>query len=293
MRLPGTPDAVPPDPAPRPASFDPPPRSVDSHIHIIQEPGRFALSPERSYNPAPASLDAYHKVRNALGIDRAVLVQPSVYGCDNQLMLEILKADPAGFRGVAVVDGGVSERELDDMAQVGVAGVRANLLFGGGIDIDTAEILAPRLAARNMHLQLLMNITGANDILLRLAHLPVDLVFDHMGHFPAEYGTDFAEFRTVTRLMRDGRAWVKLSGAYRLTAMSCPPCSDVQPIAEAYINAAPDRVIWATDWPHPAIKVAMPNDGALLDMLADWAPDKELRRRILVDNPAALYGWKP
>lgn len=288
----GLPVVAAPDPAPRPPAFRPPPGATDCHIHIIQEPRRFPLSPQRSYDPAPAPLDAYHRLRATLGTDRAVLVQPSVYGTDNSLLMQVLQAEPERFRGVAVVDDGVSEATLDDMAQAGVAGARANLLFGAGITLEAASRLAPRLGARNMHLQLLMTIAGARDELLALSHLPVALVFDHMGHFPAGKGTDFAEFDLMLELMKEGRAWVKLSAPYRLSTAG-PPYADVRPIADALIEAAPDRVVWATDWPHPAIRGPMPNDGALLDCLADWAPDEEMRRRILVDNPAALYRWKP
>lgn len=286
----GRPSVAAPDPAPRPAAFRPPQGAADCHIHIVQEPRRFPLTPERSYDPAPAPLDAYHRLRAALGLDRAVLVQPSVYGTDNRLLMEVLATEPERFRGVAVVDDLVSDGTLDAMAQAGVAGVRANLLFGGGIGLATAERLAPRLAARDMHLQLLMSIDGARDELLALSRLPVELVFDHMGHFPAALGTAFEEFDLLLGLMRDGRAWAKLSGPYRLS--ETPPYADVRPIAKALIEAAPDRVVWATDWPHPAFRGPMPNDGALLDCLADWAPDPELRRRILVDNPVALYRWK-
>ncbi len=280
-----------PDPSPRSAAFKPPPGTVDCHIHIIQDPDRFPVDPGRSYDPAPAPLYAYDHVCATLGIDRAVLVQPSVYGTDNRLLMEVLQAEPDRFRGVAVVGDGVTDATLDAMALAGVVGVRANLLFGAGITLEAAARLAPRLEARNMHLQLLMTIAGARDELLALSRLPVALVFDHMGHFPAGVGTDFAEFDLMLGLMKEGRAWAKLSAPYRLSAAG-PPYADLRPIADALIAAAPDRVVWATDWPHPAIRGPMPNDGALLDCLADWAPDEETRRRILVDNPAALYRWK-
>lgn len=283
------------DPRPQPPRETPPAEACDCHAHVFGPVARYPLAAGSRYTPPEAPLAAYLAMLDALGVARGVLVQPSVYGTDNRAMLDALadaaRDAPGRLRAVAVVDPQVADAELDRLHAAGVRGVRLNLLQGGGPGLAAADRLAPRLAERGWHLQLLVDVSDFAPGLAALDRLPVTLVLDHMGHMSAARGLDHPGFRELLALLRDGALWVKLSAAYRLTARDRAPYDDVVPFARALIAANPARVVWATDWPHPMVDIAMPNDGALLDALADWAPEPELRRRILVDNPAALYGF--
>ena len=226
-----------------------------------------------------------------LGIDRGVVVQPSVYGTDNAATLDALRQCGDRLRGVAVVDEEINDDRLSEMHALGVRGLRINVLFAGGVGIDQAQRLAKRVAPLGWHLQFLIDISATPDFARKLAALPVDSVIDHMGHMPAELGQEHVAFQDLLSLLTEGRTWVKLSGSYRLTGQETPPYSDIQPLARALVETCVDRLVWATDWPHPAVKIPMPNVGDLLDMFADWVPEPELRERILVHNPEKLYGF--
>ena len=171
----------------------------------------------------------------------------------------------------------------------GVRGLRYNLLFPGGPPKEQIQAMAARISAFGWHIQLLVDVSAFDlDI---VADLPVDVVFDHLGHMAPGKGTENPGFQKMLTMMREGRAWVKLSGAYRTSASLQPPWDDVLPIGRALVDATPSQCVWATDWPHPGFQEPLPNDGALMDVLEDWAPDAETRRAILVDNPARLYGF--
>lgn len=280
-----------PDPAPRAPRFAMPPLACDTHAHVFGPASRYPYTPNRSYTPPDASFAQYKALLRALGAERGVLVQPSVYGTDNSLMADTLRDAGPNFRGVAVLDDKASDAELEALHAVGVRGVRCNLLFRGGVDFAAVEALARRIAPLGWHLQFLLDVTRFEDLERKLSALPVDSVVDHMGHFAVAEGVGHPGFQALLSLLRGGRSWVKLSGSYRLTGLQHPPYRDVTPIARALVEAAPDRCVWATDWPHPQFHIPMPNDGDLLDQLPDWVPDEALRRRILVDNPARLYDF--
>ncbi|MFL1542645.1 amidohydrolase family protein [Pseudomonas sp. O39] len=287
---------APADLTPRPPTFTLPAGAVDCHAHVFLDPRAFPFHQPRSYTPPPALLEAYCAMHRTLGIARGVLVQPSVYGDDNSAQanaLVSLRGQGLDYRGVAVVRGNVTDAELDRLGRIGFCGVRLNLLFEGGIAWADVVHLASRLAERNWHLQCLIDISTFPRLTHRLGNLAVPVVIDHMGHFNAEKGAAHPSFQNLLRLLDTGRAWVKLSGAYRLTRQNHPPYSDVQPLAEALVQANPQRLVWGSDWPHPHIRGAMPNDGHLLDLLAGWAPDQATRQAILVSNPEALYGFAP
>lgn len=279
------------DPDPRPARFTPPKGAVDTHFHVFGPADRYAYVPDRTYTPPEAPLAAYEHMLDTLGISRAVIIHPSVYGTDNSASLDAMRETRLDMRGIAVVDDTVSDAELRAMDEQGMRGVRVNLLFGGGVAFEAAERMARRIADLGWHLQLLIDISAFDELETRLKRLPVDTVVDHMGHMPTAKGVDHPAFATLMRLVDTGRTWVKLSGAYRITAEREAPYRDAEPFARALIDCNPERMVWATDWPHPFVQIPMPNDGALLDMLADWAPDETVRNRILVDNPARLYGF--
>ncbi len=280
-----------PDPAPRPPRFAVPPGAWDTHAHVFGPLDRYPYAPGRGYTPPEARLADYRAMLAVLGIERAVLVQPSVYGTDNAAMLAALEEAGPAFRGIAVVDDSAGDAELAELHRRGVRGVRVNLLFPGGIDFAAVERLARRIAELGWHLQVLVDFSAFPDPAARLGGLGIDVVVDHMGHVPARLGVGHPGFRALLGLVREGRCWVKLSGAYRTTAERRPPYGDVRPFAEALLGAAPERMLWGSDWPHPAVALPLPNDGELLDLLADWtAGDAALLRQILVSNPESLYG---
>jgi DNA-binding FadR family transcriptional regulator/predicted TIM-barrel fold metal-dependent hydrolase len=282
-----------PDPEPRaPRRLSVPPGAVDCLAHIFGPFADYPMSEPRSYTPPEAPLDAYLTMLDALGLQRGVVVTPSIYGTDNRATLAALRRAPDRLRGVAVIDPGASDTELAELHAAGVRGVRANLLFAGGIGLAAAESVARRVAPLGWHLEVLLPIGDMPDFADRMKALPVPVVVDHMGHTPPAAIRGNPGFEGLLRLVGDGRAWVKLSGAYRVTAEG-PPFADAAPVARALVAANPERCLFATDWPHPAIAWPMPNDGDLLDLLADWVPDAATRRRILCDNPAALYGFPP
>lgn len=276
---------------PRPPGFDPPAGATDAHCHVFGPADRYPYAADRSYTPPDSPLPEYISLLDTLGLDRGVIVQPSVYGTDNRATLDALRAYPGRLRGVAVVDAGISDEELQEMHRLGVRGLRINLLFRGGVGFELAERLAERIAPLGWHLQFLIDISQSEGYAAEVARLPVDSVIDHMGHMPVDAGIDHPAFRDLLALLREGRTWVKLSGAYRISGHDRPPYDDVRPFAHALVEARPDRLVWGSDWPHPAVTRPMPNDGALLDLLRVWAPDPQLRQRILVDNPGVLYGF--
>lgn len=266
----------------------PPANAWDCHAHIVGPRHRYPLVASRSYTPVTADRAAYHEVLHTLGVERAVIVQPSFYGTDNRCTLDALRAEGGRWRGVVVIDPDIDDAALRDMHALGVRGVRINCLFSGGVALDVLERTAERIRPFGWHIQLLIDARTLPKLAPRLTQLGVALVFDHMGHVPTDAGIDDPGFQTLLRLLREGCCWAKLSGAYRISQQAAP-YADVKPFARALIDAAPGRLVWASDWPHPAIAGAMPNDGTLLDLLTDWAPDAGVRERILVSNPSRLY----
>jgi predicted TIM-barrel fold metal-dependent hydrolase len=179
------------------------------------------------------------------------------------------------------------------MHELGVRGVRINLVFKAGRGFDTARAIAGRIRELGWHLQFLVDVSTIPNLAERIRALHVPAVFDHFGHMQAAMGVENAGFQALRELVREGYAWVKLSGAYRITGETAPPYADVRPFAEALIEANADRVLWATDWPHPSIPVPMPNDGDLADMALDWTSDPNLRRKLFSTNAESLYGFDP
>lgn len=280
------------DPAPRPPGFEVPPGAIDCHAHVFGPAQKYPYTPTRTYTPPDAALKDYRHLHRTLGIERGVLVQPSVYGMDNSATRDALRAlntSGLNYRGIAVVDRDVSDEALDALHQDGFRGIRLNLLFKGGIRWEDVDALAQRLAQRQWHLQFLIDVSDVDELEMRIKRLAVPAVIDHMGHVPVAKGIDDPGFQALYRLLGEGQVWVKLSGAYRMTQHERLPYSDVTPFAQALVNANSERCVWGSDWPHPHIPVPMPNDGPLMDELTNWAPDTQIRQRILVDNPEQLY----
>lgn len=274
----------------RPRLLRVPAGAVDTHAHVIGAPPLHPLVAQRSYTPPPASAADYLAMLDATGMDRGVLVQVSVHGTDNRLLLQTLSAHPKRLRGVAVMPLGLPERDYRDARAAGVVALRLNVLYGGGIGLDALADYAALAREMGWHLQLLVDLERLAALGPRLARLPVPVVVDHMGHFrveerPAEHPL----FRNLVALVRDG-VWVKLSGAYRLCPGG-PPYEAVQPHARTLFEAAPDRCVWGSDWPHVSHHGPMMGVDQLLDALALWLPWAEDQHRVLVANPWRLYGF--
>ena len=279
------------DPNPYEPRFTPPPGATDCHAHIFGPNAYYPFTPDRTYTPPEASISQYFHMLDTLGLERGVIVQPSVYGRDNRCTLDAVRRHPDRLRAVVVVDEDISEEELQKMHDDGARGVRLNLLFRSGVEVSDVRRIAEKIAPLGWHLQMLIDVSEFADIRETLGTLPVETVFDHLGHMPTSAGVNHRGFREMLSLVGEGKSWVKLSGSYRITGQNETPYTDIAPYAREIIRANPERVLWASDWPHPYINVDMPNDGALLNMLDDWAPDTATRDRILAQNPAQLYGF--
>lgn len=269
--------------------FQPPPGSCDTHAHVIAaDRRRYPMVPERSYTPEPAPEADYLAMLDALGMHYGVLVQISVYGSNNRLLTEVLARHPERLRGVVVLDAEVSDRQLDELHFLGVRGVRINLAFAGGVATEVLDSLAPRLAERGWHVQLLFDLRELALHLPRLRRLPVPYVFDHMGYFPANLGVDLPVFQQFLALAQDYPWWVKLSAPYRLEAEApWPHCSE---LVHAMSEQFPERLLWGSDWPHVAVATP-PDTQSLLNVMPRWLPDARLRQQVLVENPARLYDF--
>lgn len=274
--------------------FTPPPHSCDVHAHVCGPYDHYPLLPERLYNPPLASVQDYVGMLDALGIERGVLVQPSVYGVDNSAMLDALKLFPQRLRGVAVVKQDVSFEDLQQMHKVGVRGVRINIVDlknnKGKLPLDDIRRLAEKIKPLSWHIEFLMHTNEFPNLEQDLGDLPVDLVFGHLGYVPTKEGLHTQGFESLIRLVKAKKAWIKLTAPYRLT-LNHLPYPDVNAFADRLVSEVSDRLIWGSDWPHVFIKTPMPNDGELFNIFTDWVRSPELLKKILVDNPKILYDF--
>jgi predicted TIM-barrel fold metal-dependent hydrolase len=282
------------DPKPRRPGIVLPLLACDTHAHVCGPETRYPYSPERIYTPPDALPDHYRHLLKTLGVQRAVLVQPSVYGSDNRALLDALASDPVNQRAVVVVNPDVTNAELERLHALGVRGARCNIVDvkegKGRLPIEMLTVLAAKVRPFGWHLEFLMHVDEFPDLDRMLDRFPVEVVFGHLGYMKTSLGLDAPGYQAFKRLLKSGRAWAKLTGPYRISSRPLP-YSDVTPFARALVDAAPDRIVWGTDWPHVMVKGAMPNDGDLWDLLADWVPDEGRRHKVLVDNPARLYGF--
>lgn len=274
-----------------PATTKAPPNATDCHHHIYSS--RFKVDPNSTLRPGDASVADYRLLQKRIGTSRNVIVQPSTYGVFNDGLIEALGECGPSARGVAVVNASVTDEELKRLDAARVRGIRFNLANpGGATSMEMLEPLAKRIAPLGWHVQFNMSADttlAAKDVLNRL---PCQIVFDHLAHMPEPAGIAHPAFAVVVDLLQHGKAWVKLSGAYADTKVGPPTYADSTAVAQAYVKAAPDRLVWGSDWPHPSEKDDhKPDDAILFDLLAQWAPDEAVRHRILVDNAAKLYGF--
>ncbi len=265
-----------------------PATACDCHMHIYDS--RFPIAPNATLKPADAKPDDYRLLQKRIGTTRNVVVTPSTYGTDNSCTLDGMAKLGSAVRGVAVVDTIVSDAELKRLNGLGVRGIRFNLVQAGATTVEMLEPLSKRVNDLGWHVQIHMLGDGIVKIEDTLQRLPSPIVFDHMGRIPKEVGADHPAFTVIRKLIDKGRTWVKISGAYMDTKVGPPTYADSTKLAQAYVKAAPERMVWGSDWPHPTEK-DKPNDAVLFDLLAAWAPEETVRNRILVDNPATLYGF--
>lgn len=270
-----------------------PANACDSHHHIY-DPVRFPYLPTDIRNQPPATVDAYRLLQTRLGLTRNVVVTPSPYGTDNRCTLDALEQMGATARGVVVIDNSISNAELERMHTLGVRGVRFNIATGGSKDRDLIGSVAQRINELGWHVQFWMSAQDTVDREEFLSSLPTPIVFDHRGHIPQPEGINHPAFRVICKLIDQGRTWVKLSGQYMDSKVGDPGYTDTVVVGRAYVEYAPERLVWGTDWPFPMIfseRKPWPDCANLLNLLAEQAGDEEIRNRILVDNPAELYGF--
>ena len=289
---PEAPLCAPADANPRQPRFAMPPRACDTHAHICGPIERYPYSDRRIYTPPDAPLAAYSRMLATLGVERAVLVQPSVYGSDNTVMLAAMAELGERSRAVAVVDDVITDAELERLHEAGVRGVRVNVVDvaegKGVLPMASLSRLAQRIKRYGWHVEFLMHADEFPDLDRQFADFPVDIVLGHLGYMRTDKGVQEPGFQALLRLAQRGKCWVKLTGPYRISTEALPH-RDTLSLAHALLEAAPQRIVWGTDWPHVMVKTPMPNDGALADLILDWVPDAGLREQVLVANPAKLY----
>ena len=287
------PTILPPHPSPHaPTAFAPPPGATDAHCHIFGPAHRFPFAPQATYTPPDAGIDDFEVLQERLGLSRAVFVQASCHGTDNAAMVDALVRGKGRYAGVAMIDESFSDADIGALHEAGVRGTRFNFVahLGGAPDLEVFWRLVDRVRPFGWHIVLHFDANDLPSYAELLDRMPCPYVIDHMARIDATAGLDQAPFEALLDLLRDERAWVKVSGAERLTADGTPPYDDVVPYAQALIAVAPERILWGTDWPHPNVRY-MPNDGDLVDVLAAFAPDETIRNRILVHNPETLYDF--
>ena len=278
-----------PDPNPINPQYTPPAGACDAHCHVFGPGAKFAYSANRSYTPPDAPKQQLAALHKHLGFSRAVLVQASCHGLDNGALVDALTWSQGAWRGVCMIDDTVSDAELETLHAAGVRGARFNFVahLGGAPDLKVIEAVVARIAPLGWHLQVHLD---AEDILTYrdfLLGLEMPFIIDHMGRVVAKNGLDQRPFKLMLDLMREARVWTKVSGFERVSSAG-KPFHDAMPYAQALVEAAPERVLWGTDYPHPNVK-EMPNDGEQVDLFAQTITDEAMRIRILVDNPTRLY----
>ncbi len=264
--------------------------AIDTHMHIYDT--RIPSAPGGPPLPGHFPVSAYREVQRRLGISCAVIVQPNAYVDDNRCTLAAIAEIGADARGVAVVKPGVGDAELERLTRGGIRAIRFMTLPGGALGWDVMDELAARVQPFGWHSIVQLDGRLMPDHEAQIRRLPGKFIIDHVGKFLEPVAPSHESFGSLLRLVDTGRCWVKLSAPYEVSKTGAPLYEDVGALAKALVRAAPERMLWASNWPHPsAPKDRTPDDADLLDLLLEWAPDEGTRRKILVDNPAALYGW--
>jgi 2-pyrone-4,6-dicarboxylate lactonase len=280
-----------PHPSPHaPTRFTLPANAADAHCHIFGPAAKFPFAEKRAYTPPDSGIDRFEELQHRLGLNRAVFVQASCHGTDNSAMVDALRRGDGRYAGVAMIDESFTDADIATLHEAGVRGTRFNFVqhLGGAPDLAVFWRLVDRVQPFGWHIVLHFDANDLAEHLTLLDRMPCPFVIDHMARVSTDAGINQEPFGALLGLMDDERCWVKISGAERLTAGGNPPYDDVVPFARALIDAAPHRILWGTDWPHPNVR-HMPDDGDLVDLLADFIPDSAQRERVLVSNPEVLY----
>ena len=282
-------------PSPSKPKLKLPPGAVDAHCHVFGPGGQFPFAPERKYTPCDASKEQLWALRDFLGFERNVIVQATCHGADNRALVDALKASNDRARGVATVKADVSDSELQALSAAGVRGVRFNFVKRL-VDTTPPDVLmsiAKRIAPLGWHVVIYFEAQDLPELYEFFTSLPTTVVVDHMGRPDVTKPVDGPEFALFVKLMREHpNFWSKVSCPERLSKSGPPGYADVVPFARKLVETFPDRVLFGTDWPHPNMKSHMPDDGHLVDYIAQIAPTAELQRKLLVDNPLRLYWGK-
>jgi predicted TIM-barrel fold metal-dependent hydrolase len=282
-----------PDPHTKKPNFVAPPKACDAHCHVFGPAAKFPFAEGRSYTPPDSPFEAMQVLQKTLGIERAVIVQATCHGTDNAATLDAIARSDGRYRGVAIVDDSFTDDDFKRLDEGGMRGIRFSFArhIGNAPDFTMVRRITNRVAKLGWHVVIYMEAPDIVENADVLADLPLPVVIDHMGRVKTKDGVDHEAFQLLLGLLRDQNDfWVKICGAERISSGGAP-YEDAVPFAQACIAAAPDRVLWGTDWPHPNIEGIMPNDGDLMNLLALHAPEEAVRNRILVDNPARLYGF--
>ncbi|MGE0627826.1 MAG: amidohydrolase [Hyphomicrobiaceae bacterium] len=293
--------ALPFDPNPRAPSWRLPAGACDTHFHVFGPPNLFPYAENRRYEPPAGPIEHYFAMQKAVGLERGVVVQPTAHGTDNSALLDAIARSDGRLKGVANIDETMSDAELEKLKAGGIVGARFSLMSDRPGTRRAIEAAVPRLMALGWSLDLHIEPEHLVENAAFVKSLPLTTVIDHMARPHVAEGSGQPAFRLLLDLLGEGRFWTKLSAPEKLSAEKAPsppdgvPYKDVVPFGRAVIAAAPSRIIWGSDWPHGNTfeMGTIPNDGALLDFLAACAQDEEARRRVLVDNPAQLYGFTP
>lgn len=263
--------------------------ACDTHMHIYDQ--AFPAAPG-TFMPGHFPVEDYRALQKRLGLERVVVVQPNAYADDNRVTLQSLEKLGRSAKGVAVVRPGVSDAELERLTRGGICALRIMTLHGGLLGFDVMDELMARVHPFGWHADLQLDGRELPRLEAQIRRLPGKFVIDHTGKFLEPVAPEHEAFRSLLRLVDSGRCWIKLSAPYETSRTGAPKYEDVGRLAKGLVRHAPERMLWASNWPHPsARKPAPPDDAELLDLLADWAPEDSLRRRILADNPAELYGF--
>jgi D-galactarolactone isomerase len=266
--------------------------ACDCHIHFYGPEDRYPLAPTATFKPPPASVVEYREVQERLGLERVVVVQPTAYGTDNRCTMDAVAELGEAARAVVVVDPAAENAELERLTRDGARGIRFHMFAGGVLPWSALEEMAARVHTFGWHVQLQCNGRELPEREALLKRLPGTLVIDHIGRFHDPVARDHPAFRSLLGLLETGRLWIKLSAPYASSRLGPPDYADVSALARELVRAAPERMLWASNWPHPGeTDPAVRDDERALDLLASWAPDEATRDRILTENPAALYGF--
>jgi len=267
-----------------------PPDATDCHAHVFGPQARYPFAAGRNYTPEDCTIGDYRGLLDSLGLSRGILVQGGAHGTDNRVTLDAIATDSARLRGVAVIDPGLPESELAAMQRGGIRGVRLSSIVGGSF--GHLEPLARQTHEFGWHVLLhFQNSTELTGLEALLRRIPNAFVLDHLARIRADESLNSSAYRCLLRLLDTDRCWIKLASLYRMS-LEPYPFRDMLPMIHDVVRRRPDRVIWGSNWPHPICPTSMPNDADLVDLIPLWLPDEAVRHRVLVENPALLYGFQ-